>query len=317
MQTMRKLKNHLMLALIAAGSLALSACTVTSHPQQAAALGKPSGSAAMEKLIDQPGPIQLETINSADWKVPLKGLLNLDSPAAKEASIKNRDEPIQIYAHVLHHPQYGNYLVDTGVSQLLADDPGKAGVGWLVRQVMPLKDMKMQKSSESILQDMHGKLNGIFLTHMHLDHISGLPGLPQDTPIYISASEATERNFLNMFAQGTTDNLLEHRPPLQAWHFQADPDGKFEGVIDIFGDGSLFAISVPGHTPGSVAYLVRSTQGPVLLTGDTSHTRWGWEHTVEPGWYTEDHARNLENLKKLKALVERHPAISVRLGHQP
>jgi N-acyl homoserine lactone hydrolase len=305
-----------MLAGIAAISMLLAACTVTTHPQQAATLGKPSSSAAMKAQIEQPGPIQLETINSADWAVPLDGLINLKSPAAKAAGLTNHDEPIHVYAHLLRHPRYGNFLVDTGVSQLLADDPGKAGVGWLVRQVMPLGAMKIRKSSEEIMKELNGKLSGIFLTHMHLDHISGLPGIPRDIPIYISASEATEKNFLNLFVQGTTDRVLEGRQELLAWYFQPDPDKEFEGVIDIFGDGSAYAISVPGHTPGSVAYLIRTTQGPVLLTGDTSHTRWGWEHTVEPGDYTLDHARNLENLKRLKALVERHPSITVRLGHQ-
>jgi glyoxylase-like metal-dependent hydrolase (beta-lactamase superfamily II) len=104
---------------------------------------------------------------------------------------------------------------------------------------------------------------------------------------------------------------------LQEWGFRGDAQDPFEGIVDIFEDGSMFAISVPGHTPGSVAYLVRTTQGPVLLTGDTSHTRWGWEHAVEPGDFTRDNARNLRNLQRLKALVARHPQVVVRLGHQP
>jgi glyoxylase-like metal-dependent hydrolase (beta-lactamase superfamily II) len=84
----------------------------------------------------------------------------------------------------------------------------------------------------------------------------------------------------------------------------------------VFGDGSLWALLVPGHTPGSTAYLARTTKGPVLLTGDTCHTRWGWEHDVAPGSFTADHAANVESLKRLRALVAEHPAIDVRLGHQ-
>jgi glyoxylase-like metal-dependent hydrolase (beta-lactamase superfamily II) len=78
----------------------------------------------------------------------------------------------------------------------------------------------------------------------------------------------------------------------------------------------VFAIYTPGHTDGSTAYLVRSTQGPVLLVGDTSHTQWGWDHGVEPGDFTRDQVRNRANLRKLKALVARHPSIQVRLWHQ-
>ncbi|WP_237560236.1 hypothetical protein [Ferriphaselus sp. R-1] len=66
----------------------------------------------------------------------------------------------------------------------------------------------------------------------------------------------------------------------------------------------------------SVAFLIRTTRGPVLLTGDACITTWGWEHTVEPGDFTADHARNLKNLQNMKRLVAYHPQIEVYLGHQ-
>ncbi|QKE39362.1 MBL fold metallo-hydrolase [Ferrovum myxofaciens] len=311
-----KTKHRFLLILGSALTLILQGCTVTNHPLGKQAPGRTSSSAEMERLIDQPGPIQLETINSADWSVPLSGLLNLKSPAAIEAGLKDRDEPIQIYAHLLKHPKFGNYLVDTGVSRKLVNDPGKEGLNWLIRKVMHIERIKLNKSTAEILQGMDGKLSGVFFTHLHIDHISGMPDIPNDVPLYIGASESTETNLKNMFVQGATDQLLENKRPLQEWHFQPDPQNKFEGVIDIFEDGSVFAISVPGHTPGSTAFLIRTTQGPVLLTGDTCHTRWGWEHTVEPGDFTEDNERNLKNLKSLKDLVARHPQIDVRLGHQ-
>jgi glyoxylase-like metal-dependent hydrolase (beta-lactamase superfamily II) len=84
----------------------------------------------------------------------------------------------------------------------------------------------------------------------------------------------------------------------------------------VFGDGSFWAISVPGHTKGSNAYVARTASGPILFTGDTSHTVWGWENEVEPGSFTGDHAKNLENLLRLKKLAAEHPAMEVRLGHQ-
>ncbi len=296
--------------------LLLQGCSATSHPIGKPALGKPSSSAEMERLIDQPGPIQLETISSADWSVPLAGLLNLNSPAAIETGLKDRDEPIQIYAHVLKHPRFGNFLVDTGVSKKLLGDPGRYGMNWLIQRVMHIEKIHTDKSTAEILQGMDGKLSGVFFTHLHLDHISGLPDIPGEVPMYIGATESSTRSFKNMFTHDATDQLLEGRPPLQEWRFQPDPQNKFEGIVDVFEDGSVFAISVPGHTPGSVAFLVRTTHGPVLLTGDTCHTRWGWEHTVEPGDFTDDNARNLLNLKRLKNLVAAHPQIEVRLGHQ-
>lgn len=296
--------------------LLLQGCSLSSHPLGKPAPGKATGSAEMERLLEQPGTVRLQSINSADWSVPLSGLLNLDRPAAKQASLKDRDEPIQVYAHLLQHPQFGNFLVDTGVSQKLVDDPGKAGVSWVVQKVMHTEKIQLRKSTAAIQQDMGGKLAGVFLTHLHLDHITGLPDIANDVPLYVGATESTATSFKNMFIRSTTDQLLASKQPLQEWHFTPDPQQKFEGIIDVFADGSVFAISVPGHTPGSVAFLISTTQGPVLLTGDASHTRWGWENTVEPGDYTDDNERNLASLKQLKALVARHPNIEVRVGHQ-
>lgn len=296
--------------------LLLQGCSATSHIIGKSAPGIASSSTEMERLIDQPGPIQLETINSADWSASLAGLLNLDSPAAKQAERKDRDEPIQVYAHVLKHPKFGNFVVDTGVSQKLVDDPGKAGVNWMIRKVMHIEKLHLNKSTAQILQGLDGKLSGVFFTHLHLDHISGLPDIPNDVPLYIGATESSATSFKNMFVRGANNQMLEGKLPLQEWSFQPDPQNKFEGILDVFEDGSVFAISVPGHTPGSVAFLIRTTHGPVLLTGDTCHTRWGWEHTVEPGDFTDDNVHNLLNLKRLRNLVAAHPQIEVRLGHQ-
>ena len=87
-------------------------------------------------------------------------------------------------------------------------------------------------------------------------------------------------------------------------------------MLDLFGDGTVFAIASPGHTPGSTAYVVRTPRGPVLVVGDACHTRWGWDNHVEPGTFSSDRPRSHDSLEALHALVARHPGIDVRLGHQ-
>ncbi|HET9171759.1 MAG TPA: hypothetical protein VFN97_20135 [Actinospica sp.] len=143
-----------------------------------------------------------------------------------------------------------------------------------------------------------------------------LPDIPKDVPIYTGADEAEASLLLNLFAQGTNNHLPAARPPVRELQFEKDPGGGLEAVNDVFGDGSFFAILTPGHTTGHVSYLARTAQGPVLMTGDVSHTRWGWDNGVEPGTYLQEREPSIKSLHALKALSERHPRMDVRLGHQ-
>jgi N-acyl homoserine lactone hydrolase len=287
----------------------------TTHRTTPASIGTPVSSAAMEALIDQPGPIGLTTVG-ADWVANLSGLLNLKDPKAVQAGLEERKEPIQIYTHVVRHPAHGFFLVDTGVSRRLVEDPAGVGVGWTLRRYGGIDKMRPRQSTSEIIEAERTPLTGVFMTHLHLDHVSGLPDIPKDVPIYTGADEAEASLFLNLFAQGTNNHLLDGRPALEELQFTKDPDGELEGVNDVFGDGSFFAILTPGHTTGHVSYLARTTAGPVLMTGDVSHTRWGWENDVEPGTFLAERQRSRESLLALKALSRRHPQMTVRLGHQ-
>jgi type I restriction enzyme S subunit len=129
---------------------------------------------------------------------------------------------------------------------------------------MHIEKIKIRKGTAEILQGMDGKLSGVLFTHLHFDHISGMPDIPNDVPLYIGAGESTASNFKNMFVRGATNQLLQDKQPLQEWHFQADPQNQFEGIIDVFEDGSVFAISVPGHTPGIRIPVLQSIKIPIF-----------------------------------------------------
>lgn len=266
--------------------------------------------------MDKPGPIEVDSVVSADWQVPLSGLLNLDAPAARQANLQDRDEPIEIYAHVLRHPQHGLYLVDTGLSRKLLDDPDSFGVHAAMRRFFPLDRMQLRRSTQEIASHLPEKLQGVLLTHLHIDHISGMPEIASDVPLYVGKGEATTRALKNMFVQGATDGLLAGKAALREWAFAGGEDEPLASIVDIFGDGTLYAFNIPGHTPGSTGYLARTPTGPVLFAGDTCPTYWGWQHGVEPGSFTDDGPLNRRSLLALKALAERHPGLRVRLGHQ-
>jgi len=294
----------------------LGGCSFSSHPTKPSAVGTGRTSSDLLAVIDQPGPVEVETVASADWAVDRSGVLNLDHPKAKAAGLKDQDEPIQIYFHVVRHPTRGMYIVDTGVERALRDDPDRAAVRGLVASVMHREKMKIHAPLGEWLAQHQEPLRGVLLTHLHLDHVMGMPDVPKGTPIFTGPGETSAQAFMNVVVRPNIDRALEGQAPIEEWQYQADPGGRFAGVVDVFGDGYVWALSVPGHTRGSTAYVARTPKGPVLLTGDTCHTAWGWENDVEPGTFTGDHPGNVESLARLRTLVREHPAIDVRLGHQ-
>jgi glyoxylase-like metal-dependent hydrolase (beta-lactamase superfamily II) len=309
----------LCLSAVLASTLAVAGVVgfaATSHATRRSSLGVARPTTELLALLDQPGPVELETINSADWTVERGGLINLGHPTAKAAGLKDGDEPIQVFFHALRHPQRGLFIVDTGMETALRDAPEKSAMSGLVRGAMHMEKLKVNAPLGEWLAKQARPLEGVFMTHLHPDHITGMADVPAGTPVYTGPGEAAARQFLNAALQGSVDRALAGKPALSEWTFSAEADGLFDGAVDIFGDGSVWALWVPGHTPGSTAYLVRSTKGPVLLVGDASHTRWGWEHDVEPGTFTSDGPRSVESFRKLRAFVAAHPRVEVRLGHQ-
>ena len=261
-------------------------------------------------------PVQFERVVAADWEVARSGLINLEHPRAIAAGLEDGPEPIEIYFYVLEHPDFGTFLVDSGVESGFLGDDGNPRVSFLVESVMNTEALDIHTTTAQWLARHVGGLAGVFVTHLHLDHVMGLPDVPPATAVYVGPGETRSAGFLNLFSRGTIDRMLERAGPLEVWPFRPDPSGRFEGILDVFGDGSVWALHVPGHTPGSTAFLVRSTTGPKLLVGDVSHTRWGWENDVTPGTFTADRARNAESLAALRSLAARHPEIEVFLGHQ-
>lgn len=301
---------------LTAAWLTASGCQASSHPTTPADLGKTRPVAELVALLDKPGPIVVETVASADWAVDREGLINLDHPKAQAAHLQAGPEPIHIYFHALRHPTKGLFLVDTGVERNYRDAPSETRVSWLIRQAMDPATIKVHLALGDYLERQPTRLRGVFLTHLHLDHIMGVPDVADETPLYVGPHEAEDSHWTHSVTQGSIDEHLVGKHALKELAFTPEPNAPLHAVLDVFGDASLWAIWVPGHTTGSVAYLARTPTGPVLMTGDACHTRWGWEHEVEPGSFSTDGPRSAASLNQLVTLVKQHPNITVRLGHQ-
>ena len=76
-----------------------------------------------------------------------------------------------------------------------------------------------------------------------------------------------------------------------------------DGDKDVFGDGRVVMLDLPGHTPGHHGLLVKLDRaGPVLLSGDAAHFRENLEANGVPG-FNADRARSLASMDRLRGLA--------------
>ena len=107
-----------------------------------------------------------------------------------------------------------------------------------------------------------------------------------------------------------------HKTPLYELDWSAGQTiGPLQSAMDVFGDLSFWAIHTPGHSASHLSYLLFSTDGPILLTGDASHTRYGFEQGIEPGWASERN-QAVSSLEQLRELKRQYPQIRVIYGHE-
>lgn len=138
---------------------------------------------------------------------------------------------------------------------------------------MTLIDAAMPNCAEEILHaavEIGKSITKIVLTHAHHDHIGALDKLKNalpKVPVYISRREA------RLLAGDRTLDAHEPNEPIRGVipkNIQTQPD-----ILLGQGDciGSLLALEVPGHTPGSMAFL--DTRNKALIAGDTFQTEGG------------------------------------------
>lgn len=298
-----------LLALLAVG------CRATNHPSVAApVVAAAKAPSSWDEVFAAPANVGVDVVLAARWQVDRKGLVNLDHPEAKKAGLKKGDVPIILQVGVVRHPERGDFLVDSGIDRDLANDR-KGAVRGAVKNF--LRELEPVVSTGDLIAREKLDVRGVLLTHMHLDHVLGLADVPDTATIWVGHDEPATKSGLYGLLRPTFKRLLAGKPAfaeLPANGIALDP---IPNAVDLFGDGSIWALLCPGHTPGSVAWLVNAKDGPVLFVGDTSHTRWGWEHGVEPGEFTMDGPANAKRLAELRALVQRYPKIRVVLGHEP
>lgn len=202
--------------------------------------------------------------------------------------------PVSVY--LIEHPK-GLILVDTGWHRDMSPE-GKfdkkaqiKSLGSHLLYKINQGKVPMGKTAKEQLEQMGIKdtdLDYILLTHLDCDHANGLESLKNAKNIIVSEDEV---KFANKNKMRYNNKWWKNVDLTQIkWNGELGP---FNKSYDLFGDGSIELINIPGHCDGLFAVKVNNNGKFVLLFSDGGYAAKSWKEMITSGI-----AANKEEQKK-------------------
>lgn len=253
------------------------------------------------------------------------------------AALTERGAPWRLRAYpagfaLLRHPRRGPVLFDTGYGAAVPAAM-RRWPGVLYGLVTPVRLPAAQTLPAHLarLGLTPGDIHEVIVSHLHADHVGALRELPRARFLLDPQAYAPLRSLRGLRAVRRAF-LPELLPPDFASRLSpltfapAPPDlAPFTQAADVFGDGLVYALPVPGHAPGMVALLVRTgAAGPggrgwTLLAGDVAYHVRALRHGGEPHPLARaafwDVRGEQASRAKVRAWLAAHPHARVIVSH--
>jgi glyoxylase-like metal-dependent hydrolase (beta-lactamase superfamily II) len=225
--------------------------------------------------------------------------------------------PVPIVAFLLEHPEAGRVLIDTGLHASVAVKPVESlgRVGTLVFRNIQMDPSQAVPAQLRELGIEPRDVRTVVMTHLHIDHASGISEFP-DATFVVSRAEweaATSQGQLHGYVTRQFDHAFNYR----LIDFDGADTSSFAGFarsFDLFGDGSVRVVYTPGHTLGHMSVVVRTAGGEVLVAGDAIHMRRNLDDTHLPHRTEDDHLYR-RSLREMQQYVRETPDALVIPGH--
>lgn len=229
--------------------------------------------------------------------------------------------PINVY--VIEHED-GLVLFDTGQDRRSVTDasyfPGGAA-GRLYERLARFdiaEDDTLTSRLSAIGYDISDVRTAV-VSHLHQDHIGGLPELGHASIVASRDEWAQLRKpgavFSGLMAEHIDLSGLQW--DLVTPHSTDDASlAPFAAAHDLMGDGSLVLVPTPGHTPGSLSLMVRDARmPPLLLVGDLTYDVDLLAAQHVPG--VGDRKGLLASTRLVNRYTAKHPDAVVLAAHDP
>jgi len=225
---------------------------------------------------------------------------NVFVPDAPREEIIEGPMPVFVVLH-----RQGNVLFDTGPHPGVFQD-AFARWGGLAKAFEPLGQERsgifgQLKTIGLRPEDVRYVVN----SHLHFDHAGGNQFFPQST-FLVSRKEMEwaqkPENEGKGYFRADWDHPLAYR--------------EIDGGFDIFRDGSLVIIPLPGHTPGHQGLLVRlKKDGAMILSGDSVPCEENYRDFIIPRNHLNGEPAR-KTILNLRDMVEIEKALLIH-GHDP
>jgi N-acyl homoserine lactone hydrolase len=219
---------------------------------------------------------------------------------------------LPVKAFLIEHPR-GSVLIDTGWDSAVRAHPVRTltfPLWFASRPRLPAGAAVDERLAALGLSP--GDLDCVLLTHMDIDHDSGLRLVKEAGRILASSEElAAARSGQARYAKRPRRGIPIGRMPLGD-----DPGAPFGKSWDIFGDGSVRALLAPGHTPGSVVFEVSGENGFALIVGDVGYNGASWDELNLPG-PVSDRAGMRASLAWVREMRRYPRCLAVLAAHDP
>lgn len=217
---------------------------------------------------------------------------------------------------LLRHPNLGWMLFDTGYGQAFVDATRRLPEA-LYRRVTPVS----WTPDRAIAAQLHAQsipaheIALVLVSHFHADHVGALRDFPA-ARIWCAKSaweDLHQRSRVSALSKGLLPALAPRELTNRIQFYeQAAQVGlpselaPFTTAYDLFGDGSIHAVALPGHAIGHYGICFRCEGKWIFLVGDAAwSTRAIVENTPPPRWATcllgdtETYRRTLAGLHHL------------------